>query len=181
MNAGLVAWFAGLSGSGKTTIANAAATILSAQKIKTEIVDGDKIRGTQGSHLGFSRADVAKSNELAIAVCLERRQTCDVVLVPRISPSRQGRQFAKSAFGEGFIEVYIKASIETVIKRDPKGLYQRAQANEIEALIGMPGVLPFEVPGDPDLILDTEAFDQEHLAWKLADYISAYPKRDSKQ
>ena len=174
MGVGLVAWFTGLSGSGKSTIANAAAELLSAQEMHVEIVDGDEIRRTQASHLGFSQADVAKSNELAIRICSERRQNCDIILVPRISPSRQGRQIARESFGEAFIEVYIQASIETVIRRDPKGLYEKAQSNEVEPLIGMPGGLPFEAPGNPDLILDTEIFDLQTLARALADYVSSW-------
>lgn len=173
MSQGLVVWFTGMSGSGKSSIARDAADLLSARGLSVEILDGDELRRTRAKHLGFSADDVMESNRIAMEVCAELRQDSDVVLVPRISPLRQGRLLARQGLGEAFIEVYVKASIETVSRRDPKGLYQRARESSSVKPIGLPGGLPFEEPADPDLILDTDACGQQALSVTLASFIEA--------
>jgi adenylylsulfate kinase len=171
MSLGLVAWFTGLSGAGKSSIAVEAASLLSARGLSVEIVDGDVLRQSLARPLGFSAADVMESNNIAVDVCAGLRRSTDVVLVPRISPLRLARQIARQELGEGFIEVYVKASIKTVERRDPKGLYERARNAQGEVPIGLPGGLPFEVPEEADLILDTETSDQHSLSLALTDAI----------
>ena len=169
---GLVVWFVGLSGSGKSTIADAVSDLLANSGVSVEIVDGDRLRQLRAPNLGYSSDDIIKSNRLAIRMCSELRQHCDVVLVPRISPLRIARQVARQELSDGFIEVYVKASIETVQTRDPKGLYERLRKGEGEPMIGMPGATPFEAPEQPDLVLDTESFDYRTLATMLEELIS---------
>ena len=168
---GLVVWFVGLSGSGKSTIAATAADSLAGAGLSVEVVEGDRLRQTRAPHLGFSSDAIMESNSLAIEVCSDLRRHCDVVLVPRISPFRRARWLAKQELGDGFIEIYVKASIETVQARDPKGLYERARKGQAEAMIGMPGAVPFEAPENPDLLLDTETFDHHFLAKTLVDFV----------
>ena len=88
------------------------------------------------------------------------------------TPLRIARQVARQELSDGFIEVYVKASIETVQTRDPKGLYERLRKGEGEPMIGMPGATPFEAPEQPDLVLDTESFDYRTLATMLEELIS---------
>ena len=178
MSLGLVAWFTGLSGAGKSSIAVEAASLLSARGLSVEIVDGDVLRQSLARHLGFSTDDVMESNNIAVDVCAELRRTTDVVLVPRISPLRMGRQIARRELGEGFVEVYVKASIETVERRDPKGLYARARKALGDVPIGLPGGLPFEEPEEADLILDTETSDQYSLSLTLADALETLIQRN---
>ena len=175
MSTGLVAWFTGLSGSGKSTIARAAADLLTDRGLSVETVDGDQLRQTRARHLGFSADNIMESNALAVEVCSEVRQSCDVVLVARISPFRRARRIARQALGERFIEVYIKASPASVSERDPKGLYRRARTGG-DIPIGMPGGLAFEEPKNPDLILDTDRFDQQSLAETLVAFINEWIK-----
>jgi adenylyl-sulfate kinase len=172
MSVALVVWFSGLSGSGKSTIAEATSDLLTAKGLTVDIVDGDEVRRTAGKHLGFSAGDVMESNDLAIGICQKKRQTCDVVLVPRVSPMHEGRQIARKTLGERYMEVYIQASVDTVQSRDPKGLYERARNGQAEPLIGMPGALPFDTPNDSDLVLDTEETTEQVLADRLANYIT---------
>lgn len=173
MSAGLIAWFTGLSGSGKSTIARSAQDLLTGRGFSVETVDGDTLRRNLARPLGFSTDDVTVSNDLAIQVCSDLRQNCDVVLVSRISPLRRAREIARQTLGEGFIEVYVKASTEAVAQRDPKGLYERARTGG-DIPIGMPGGLVFEVPADPDLVLDTDQCDQQALAQTLTDFIQSW-------
>ena len=173
MSSGLVVWFTGLSGSGKSTIAEIAADKLSNRGFLAKVVDGDEIRRTVARHLGFSPEDVMESNRVAIRMCSDLRQGCDVVLVSRVSPFRSARSVARKAIGQGFVEVYVKASLEAVSSRDPKGLYERAKKGETGPLIGMPEGVPFETPDNPEILLDTESFDQHTLAERLVGYVES--------
>ena len=167
-------WFTGLSGSGKSAIANAAKDLLNGHSISVEIVDGDELRRTRGSRLGFGAEDLMKSNRLAIQVCREVRQRCDVVLVARVSPFISARRIARKALGSHFVEVYVKASLAAVQIRDSKGLYKRALKGEGGPLIGMPGGVPYEIPESPDLILDTEVYGLQPLAEDLVDFVEEF-------
>lgn len=171
MTRGLVAWFTGLSGSGKSTIARRAGELLGLKGFSVEILDGDQLRRDVGAHLGFSVPDVLESSRLAIEVCAQLRERHDVVLVPRIAPLRKSRAEARQALGQPFIEVYVHASLDSVAARDPKGLYLRSRSGEGAPLIGTPGGVPFEPPESPELVLDTDAYDEQTLSQRLTDYI----------
>ena len=171
MSGGLIIWFVGLSGAGKSTIAEIATDSLHDLGFSVEVVDGYRLRQASASALGFSTDAVMKSNELAIKVCSDLRQKCDVVLVSRISPNHLVRRLARQALAPGFFEVYIKASLKTVRSRDPKGLYESASRGQTDPMIGMPDAAPFEVPISPDLVLDTESHDPQYLAAALVDFI----------
>ncbi len=150
-----VLWFTGLSGAGKTTIAEALAARLRAQGKTVELIDGDTVRQTFHQDLGFSKEDITKNQRLIIRLITERLGKFDYILVPVIAPLKALREEARAAVGEGFFEVYVHSSHETRAARDPKGLYKKAAAGEITDFIGYDGV-PYEAPEHPDLTINTD-------------------------
>lgn len=168
---GLVAWFTGLSGSGKSTVATRAAGILRAKGIRVGILDGDEIRRRLDRPLGFSREDVRTSNEIVLELCERERGDVDVLFVTRVSPLEADRRAARTRLGDDLFEVYVMASLETVMRRDPKGLYARA-ATGAAPLIGMSGAVPYEPPADAEITLDTERYDADEAAARLATYVA---------
>lgn len=155
MKRGLVFWFTGLSGAGKTTLAEAVRDQLNDEGIRASILDGDDVRNRLHKHLGFSEAEIKENNALIAGLCEEERQKVDVVLVPIISPYRESRQKARERLSPGFYEIYIKADIPVLEQRDTKGLYAKARNGEMENLIGYSDKAPYEPPEAPDLLVDT--------------------------
>ena len=170
---GLVVWMTGLSGSGKSTIAGRTADLLRATGVDVVIVDGDDLRRLTRPHLGYSVADVRESNQIAIDFADAKRDDHDVVLVSRISPSADGRRNARERFTPGYLEVFVRASLPSVLARDPKGLYRRASAGSAP-IIGTPGALPYEIPTAPDVLLDTEAASADDLAKVLVSAVERH-------
>ena len=113
-----VFWFTGLSGAGKTTIAEAVSTQLQAKELIVAVFDGDNVRGKRPRPLGFSRGDVPINNAEIAALCHDGRDRADVILVPIISPYAEGRAAARCAIGDGFYEIYFSADKECVAARD---------------------------------------------------------------
>jgi adenylyl-sulfate kinase len=151
---GIVIWFTGLSGSGKSTIAKGVEKELYKRGVLSYRLDGDNMRLGLNSDLGFSQSDRKENIRRLSEVAALFQNTGIVVLVAAISPHADMRDLAKSRVIEKhFIEVYIKADIETCIKRDPKGLYEKATAGKISEFTGITS--PYEEPLSPDLTLDT--------------------------
>jgi adenylyl-sulfate kinase len=150
---GKVVWFTGLSGAGKSTLANALAECLERFDIAVEILDGDEVRQNLSKGLGFSRADRDTNIRRIgyVAKLLARHGVC--VLVAAISPYRAVRNELRDSI-PNFIEVYCKAEIQELQKRDPKGLYKKALAGEIKGFTGIDD--PYEEPLDPDITLRTD-------------------------
>ncbi|MCK4947013.1 MAG: adenylyl-sulfate kinase [Candidatus Aureabacteria bacterium] len=163
---GLVVWFTGLSGSGKSTIAVELEKELNARGKAVYRLDGDNIRHGLNSDLGFSEEDRNENiRRIAEAAALFKDAGL-ITLVSFISPYRKMREFAKTkAEKDGFIEVYIKASPETCAQRDPKGLYKKAAQGEIDNFTGVTS--PYEEPEDPDLIIDTTRLTLKESARKV--------------
>ncbi len=155
-----VLWFTGLSGAGKTTIAEALAKRLRAQGKTVDIIDGDVVRETFHKDLGFSEADIKQNQRLIITLAKERAGKFDYIVVPVIAPLRELREEARAAIGSGFVEVYIDSSHEVRASRDPKGLYKKVDAGELPDFIGYGGV-PYEPPESPDIRIDTGAVSIE--------------------
>lgn len=147
---GLVVWFTGLSGSGKSTIAIELEKMLNLENLSVYLLDGDNIRHGINSDLGFTDED-RNENIRRIAEIAALFQDAGVItLVSFISPFRAMRELARSKVGKDrFIEIYVKADIETCARRDPKGLYQI----QPEHFTGITS--PYEIPSCPDLELDT--------------------------
>jgi adenylylsulfate kinase len=151
---GLVVWFTGLSGSGKSTIAVAVEKRLHQLGKAVYRLDGDNIRHGLNSDLGFSEADRNENIRRIAEVSSLFKDAGIITLVAFISPYRKMREFAREKAGSaGFIEVYVKADLETCRQRDPKGLYQKARRGEISGFTGVSA--PYEEPGNPELIIDT--------------------------
>jgi adenylyl-sulfate kinase len=151
-----VFWFTGLSGSGKTTLAIKLKEKLEYAEYKVKLIDGDDVREKLHRNLGFTEEDIKKNNDLITQLCLDIFGEYDVILVPIISPYRVSRLAARNKIGESFHEVYISAKIETVVKRDTKGLYRKAMNGEIVNMIGYSPESIYEKPIKSDLKIDTD-------------------------
>jgi adenylyl-sulfate kinase len=154
MKNGLVYWFTGLSGAGKTTLAERVRDRLMGQKIETAILDGDDVRNRLHRHLGFSEAEIKENNALITGLCESERKRSDVVLVPIISPYAVSRAKARGRLAPGFFEIHVRAEIPVLEERDTKGLYSKARNGEMDNLIGYSPGTPYEAPEAPDLIID---------------------------
>ena len=106
---GIILWFTGLSGSGKTTVAERVSTRIQEKDISVQIIDGDQVRTTRHRHLGFSERDIKTNNELIVNLCVEERKIFDVVIVPIISPYSQSRREARIKLQPRFYEIYFSA------------------------------------------------------------------------
>ena len=152
---GLVVWFTGLSGAGKTTIAAEVEKSLRARRIPVYALDGDVLRQGLNSDLDFSPAGRQENIRRTAEVARLFQDAGLVVLASFISPQRAMRAFARERVPDGaFIEVYVQASIETCVRRDPKGNYARALAGEIRNYTGINQ--EYEEPLKPELVLNTE-------------------------
>jgi adenylyl-sulfate kinase len=177
MSESIVLWFTGLSGAGKSTIADAAAERLRADGYRVRILDGDDVRERYHRHLGFSPEDIRENNRLISELCREAIGEADVILVPVISPFRDARDAARATIGTPFHEIYIRASVATVTSRDTKGLYAKASRGELSGLIGVDRNVPYEPPASPELTLDTESEDAGRSAGRLVEYAVAQLRR----
>lgn len=166
---GAVLWLTGLSGSGKSTIANEVSRRLFERGLQTYILDGDNIRQGLNSDLDFSpkgrSENIRRVGEVA-ALFADAGMLC---LTAFISPYKADRHRARVAAGENFHHIYIKSDVETCAKRDPKGLYAKAKAGEIKDFTGISA--PFEEPLTPDLVLDTRVLSIEESVAKLMEYV----------
>lgn len=151
---GVVLWFTGLSGSGKSTIAVEAERRLNRAGRAVYRLDGDNVRHGLNGDLGFSDADRDENIRRIAEVAALFRDAGLITLVSFISPFRRMRALARERIGaDAFVEVYVKADVDTCMQRDPKGLYQKALRGEIKDFTGISS--PFEEPESPDIVLDT--------------------------
>ncbi len=163
---GGVLWFTGLSGSGKSTIANEVAYKLHLMGKLTYVLDGDNIRHGLNKDLGFSPEDRNENIRRISEVANLFADAGVIVITAFISPYRKYRNFCRELVGEGrFIEIYTKASLETCEKRDPKGLYKKAKAGKIKDFTGVNA--PYEEPENPELVVDTDKETVEEGANKV--------------
>jgi len=151
---GAVVWLYGMSGSGKSTIANAAEKVLHQQGRMTTILDGDNLRTGLNQHLGFSDDDRRENIRRVAHVAKIFAQQGILTLVSVITPRQELRDLARDIIGSDYYEVFVKASYDLCEKRDVKGLYAKAATGEIENFTGKDS--QFEEPTRPDLIIDTE-------------------------
>jgi adenylylsulfate kinase len=150
---GFTVWFTGLSGSGKSTIAEMLYHEFQARGMKTEILDGDVVRQNLSKGLGFSKED-RDTNIMRIGFVANMltRNGVAAICCP-ISPYKETRDANRALIGN-FVEVYVHATLEELSEnRDPKGLYKKALAGEITGFTGVDD--PYEVPENPELVVDT--------------------------
>jgi adenylylsulfate kinase len=150
---GFTVWFTGLSGAGKSTIAEMLYHEFQARGMKTEILDGDVVRQNLSKGLGFSKED-RDLNILRIGFVanLLTRNGVATICCP-ISPYKETRDANRALIGD-FVEVYVHATVDEIAAhRDPKGLYEKAMRGEIKGFTGVDD--PYEVPEDPEIVVDT--------------------------
>ncbi len=165
-----VIWFTGLSGSGKTTIAQHLEKRLHEKGFFTMALDGDNVRAGINSNLGFSEED-RRENIRRIAEVSKLFLNCGVITINCfVSPVNELRQMAKKIIGaQDFIEVYVNAPLEVCEQRDVKGLYKKARRGEIKDFTGIQS--PFEAPMNPDLEINTDRLDIEQSVNKVMEFI----------
>lgn len=168
---GRVAWLTGLSGSGKSTIANAAEKILHEQGYRTYILDGDNVRHGLSKDLGFTVADRVENIRRIAEVAKLMLDAGVIVLTAFISPFRDERDMAKSLFEpDDFLEVFVDTPLAVAEERDPKGLYKKARSGELPNFTGIDS--EYQPPKDPSLVLTTDGRTVEESAQELVELIS---------
>ncbi len=170
LNQGITLWLTGLSGAGKSTITEALVTKLQEldEQFPLEVLDGDEIREHLCKDLGFTREDRFINIERIAFLAGKISKHRVLVLVPVIAPYKEARELAKS-LNENFVEVFVKANIETVIKRDVKGLYKKALAGEIKNFTGISD--DYDEPENPDILIETDKLSIDESVAKILDYL----------
>jgi|KBSSwiStaDraftv2_1062776.scaffolds.fasta_scaffold50837_4 adenylyl-sulfate kinase len=158
MSRGFVLWFTGLSGAGKTTLANALAPEFSGRGTRVEVLDGDQVRTHLSKGLGFSKEDRDTNIRRIGYVSRLLARNGVGVITAAISPYRVPRDEVRQAVesdGASFVEIYLRAQLPALIARDVKGLYAKALAGEIAQFTGISD--PYEEPLRPELVVETDS------------------------
>jgi adenylylsulfate kinase len=165
-----VVWFTGLSGSGKSTIANRVEEALFESGIQTYTLDGDNIRMGINKGLGFNEDD-RHENLRRIAEIAKLFVDAGVVTIAAfVSPLQKDRELVKGIIGaDNFVEVFVHTSLEECEKRDVKGLYKKARAGEIKNFTGIDA--PYEKPTNPDVLIKTEQESVEEAIEKVVTFV----------
>ncbi len=172
-----VVWFTGLSGAGKSTVANRLEKLLHSEGRHTYLLDGDNVRHGLNKDLGFKDEDRVENIRRVAEVAKLMADAGLVVIVSFISPFRSERRLARELMVEGdFFEVFIDTPLEECERRDPKGLYQKARRGEIQNFTGISS--PYEPPENPELQLSTVGQDPEKLAVLIAKQLRNAGKLD---
>ena len=167
---GIMIWFTGLSGSGKSTVAMGVERELHAQGILCRILDGDNVRAGINNNLGFSAEDRIENIRRIAEIGKLFVQTGVVTLACFVSPTNDIRQMARKIVGEeDFLEVYISTPIEECERRDVKGLYARARKGEVKNFTGISA--PFEAPVSADIAIDTSKIPLEESVRTLTELV----------
>ena len=172
---GVLVWFTGLSGSGKSTVALGLERELHSRGVLCRILDGDNIRAGINNNLGFSAEDRTENIRRIAEIGKLFVQTGVVTLVCFVSPTRDIRRMAREIVGgEDFLEVFVSTPIEECERRDVKGLYARARRGEVKDFTGVSA--PFEAPLSPDLDIDTSVLSLQESVDKVLQLILAKSK-----
>ncbi len=166
----IVLWFTGLSGSGKSTLAHSLEERLFQRGCSTFVLDGDNVRHGLNSNLDFSEAGRTENIRRISEVSKLMLESGLIVMTAFISPFSKDRNEARKLItSDDFVEIYCKASLEKCESRDVKGLYKRARAGEIKNYTGIDS--PYEVPDNPDLIIDTDNQSLEDSVLSILSYL----------
>lgn len=164
-----VIWLTGLSGAGKSTLAMSLERKLFERGASVYVLDGDNIRTGLSNDLGFSAPDRAENIRRVGELAAIFSDAGLIVITAFISPMDRDREIARAACGERFHEVFVKADLQTCEARDTKGLYRRARAGEISEFTGISA--PYEIPKNPQLVIDTSEASIEECVEILVRYV----------
>ena len=173
---GMMVWFTGLSGSGKSTVALGVERELAKRGVLCRILDGDNIRAGINSNLGFSEEDRRENIRRIAEIGKLFVQTGIVTLACFVSPTEEIRQLARTIIGdEDLNEVFVSTPLEECERRDVKGLYARARRGEVKDFTGISA--PFEAPKNPAISIDTSVLPLEESVNRVVDMIMAIAKK----
>jgi adenylylsulfate kinase len=171
MTRGFTLWFTGLSGAGKTTIAELVRPELERRGRKVEWLDGDVVREHLSKGIGFSKEDRDTNIDRIGWVASRLTRHGAAVIVSAISPYAEARRKAREMVEEhgDFIEVFVDASVEECARRDVKGLYEKAFRGEIKEFTGVSD--PYEAPANPEICIESENEDPEESARRIVELL----------
>lgn len=168
MHQGFTVWLTGLSGAGKSTIADALAVELQRRGESVEVVDGDAIRTTLSKGLGFSREDRDTNIARIALVCALLSKHGVAAISAAISPYAEARNAARQQI-ENFVEVYVECPLDVLKARDTKGLYAKAERGEIQHFTGVSD--PYEPPVNPEIVVRTDLQSLDESVTKIVTYL----------
>src|SRR2546421_2373831 len=171
MTEGFTLWFTGLSGAGKTTIAELVRPELEQRGLKVDWLDGDEVREHLSKGLGFSKEDRDTNIDRIGWVASKLTRHGAAVIVSAISPYREARDKARTMVEEHgtFVEVFVDASVEECARRDVKGLYEKAFRGEIKEFTGVSD--PYEAPEGPEICIESEHEQPEESAQRIIELL----------
>ena len=166
---GVILWFTGLSGSGKSTVASSLEKRLHDMGKLTYTLDGDNVRHGLNSDLGFSDEDRVENIRRIGEISKLFVDAGVITIATFVSPFREDRQKVRDLLGKDFVEIYIDCPIEVCEKRDPKGIYKKARAGEIKHFTGIDS--PYESPINPEIVVSTHLNTLDECVDKLVAYL----------
>lgn len=168
---GLAIWLTGLSGAGKTTISIPLEKRLIEMGFRVQILDGDVVRKKLTRDLGFTKEDRDKNIERVTFIAELMIHHGIIVICAFISPYKTERRYAREEIGR-FVEVFVECPLEVCESRDVKGLYAKARAGEIKHFTGIDD--PYEIPENPEIVVDTSRMTLDDEVDKIIDYMQKY-------
>ena len=163
----MIIWLTGLSGSGKTTLCRLIEKKLKSDGYTVEWFDGDRVREELNIESDFSKEGILKNNFEVIKKINLVQDRVDYIVISLITPYEEVRKHAREIFGKQYFEIYVKCDKDTLIKRDTKGLYEKAINGELDNLIGFSDEFPYEEPSNPDLIIETNLITSDEAVKKV--------------
>jgi adenylylsulfate kinase len=168
---GIVLWFTGLSGAGKSTVANALSVKLHNNSYFTYLLDGDNLRHGLNSNLGFSKEDREENIRRVKEVANLFADAGIITLATFISPFRKDRNSVRELLGDRFVEVFVDCDLEVCEDRDPKGLYKKARTGLIKDFTGIDS--PYEKPENPEITINTHKSTIDECVEQIIEYLKA--------
>lgn len=166
---GVVLWFTGLSGSGKSTVASMLECELNKKGYITYLLDGDNLRYGLNSDLGFTSLDRNENIRRVSEVAKLFVDAGIITITTFISPFKNDRNNTRKLLGEDFVEIYVDCPIEECEKRDPKGIYKKARGGDIKNFTGIDS--PYEIPENPEITIKTYEITKEQCVKEIMNYL----------